>query len=74
MIKIILHQAIFSPILYTLFFIYTGLFDGNIEQVPDKIKKQLPQLLIAQLKVWPLALVLSSHSLSRTSLFFILTH
>jgi protein Mpv17 len=59
LLKIVMHQGIFSPLLYVLFFLYTGLFDGNIEHVPKKIKNDLVPLVIAQLKLWPVALLIN---------------
>lgn len=51
-LKLVIDQAIFSPVFFVVYYIYMALWDGNMQDVPSKISKELIPVSIDSAKVW----------------------
>jgi len=50
--QLIIDQALFSPVFYILYYIYMGVVDGKLRDVPRQISKQLIPTSIDSAKFW----------------------
>jgi hypothetical protein len=52
LLKLILDQAIFSPLFYVVYYVYIAMIDGTLDKVPEKIAKDLIPVSIDSAKFW----------------------
>ncbi len=55
MLKIALHQLVFTPALFVLFWSWIALFEGTWYKLHTQISQNMLRMVVAQLKIWPLA-------------------
>jgi len=53
--KLFLDQVVFTPIFFIVYYVYNGLIDGTISEVPEKLSKDLIRVSIDSAKVWTIA-------------------
>jgi hypothetical protein len=54
-IKIALHQLVFTPALFVLFWTWIAMFEGTVHKLKSQISNNMLRMVVAQLKIWPLA-------------------
>ncbi len=54
-LKIALHQLVFTPALLALFWTWIALFEGTLHKLKAQISNNMLRMIVAQLKIWPLA-------------------
>jgi hypothetical protein len=50
--KLVVDQILFSPLFFVVYYIYMALWDGNMHEVPKKVRTELVPVSIDSAKVW----------------------